>query len=45
MLLVEDDANLQGLLEIDLSDAGFEVVLAGNGADAIARIDAQRRRC
>jgi DNA-binding response OmpR family regulator len=39
LLLVEDDSSLQALLEVALSDEGFEVVIAGNGSEAIAHLD------
>jgi DNA-binding response OmpR family regulator len=44
LLLVEDDANLQALLQIALSDAGFEVVLAGDGTQAMAALDTEGTR-
>ncbi|MGK7871081.1 response regulator [Falsiroseomonas sp. E2-1-a20] len=44
LLLVEDDSILQGLLEIALSDEGFEVVLAISGSQAIAQLDAKGAR-
>jgi DNA-binding response OmpR family regulator len=40
LLLVEDDLNLQGLLEIALSNGGFNVVLASTGTQAMAQLDA-----
>jgi DNA-binding response OmpR family regulator len=40
LLLVEDDANLQSMLEIALSGEGFDIVLASNGTEAIAALDA-----
>ena len=39
LLLVEDDSNLQTFLENALQDEGFKVVLASNGAQAIAQLD------
>jgi DNA-binding response OmpR family regulator len=39
LLLVEDEALLRGFLEIGLSDAGFEVVLATNGTNATTALD------
>jgi DNA-binding response OmpR family regulator len=44
LLLVEDDVSLQDLLEMALSDKGFEVVLASNGTKAIAELDANGAR-
>ena len=44
LLLVEDDETLQNLLEIALSDEGFEVVLASNGTKAIAELNADGAR-
>jgi DNA-binding NtrC family response regulator len=44
LLLVEDDVSLQDLLQIALSDEGFEVVLARNGTKAIAELDANGAR-
>lgn len=39
LLLVEDDLSLQTLLEIALSDEGFQVVTASNGKGGIAEFD------
>ncbi|HEV7346490.1 MAG TPA: response regulator [Devosia sp.] len=39
LLLVEDDSALRSLLEIELIDQGFEVVLASSGAKAIAQLE------
>ena len=44
LLLVEDDETLQNLMEIALSDEGFEVVLVSNGTKAIAELDADGAR-
>ena len=44
LLLVEDDTNLQTVLEIALSENGFEVVVAGNGEEALAELDADGAR-
>jgi DNA-binding response OmpR family regulator len=44
LLLVEDDADIQNLLETALSDGGFEVVHASNGTKAIAELDADGTR-
>jgi DNA-binding response OmpR family regulator len=38
LLLVEDDTNLLTLLEIALSEEGFEVMLASSGTQAIAEL-------
>ena len=38
-LLVEDEALLALPLETELADAGFEVVLASSGKDAISQIE------
>ena len=40
LLLVEDDADLQLVLETALSDEGFEVVTANNGKAVMAELDA-----
>ena len=39
LLLVEDEQALQSLLETALADEGFEVVMAGSGAKAIAELE------
>jgi DNA-binding response OmpR family regulator len=39
LLLVEDEALLALPLETELADAGFEVVLASSGEDAISQIE------
>lgn len=39
LLLVEDEQALQSLLETALADEGFEVVIAGSGAKAIAELE------
>ena len=43
VLVVEDDPEFRSALEDMLTGSGFEVVLAGNGADAIALLDAGER--
>ena len=40
VLIIDDDASLQTVLEIALQQAGFEVVLAGNGEEGIAQVAA-----
>ncbi len=42
MLVVEDDADLREALAIELSLEGYEVRTASNGAEALARIEAER---
>jgi DNA-binding response OmpR family regulator len=42
LLLVEDDKTLQTLLESALQDEGFEVVIAGNGTKALAKLNADK---
>jgi DNA-binding response OmpR family regulator len=44
LILVEDDVSLQNLMEMALSEEGFEVVLASNGTKAIAELDANGAR-
>jgi DNA-binding NtrC family response regulator len=44
VLLAEDDAAMRALLACRLRRAGFEVVEASNGAEALQRL-AQRRAC
>ncbi|KQT50291.1 hypothetical protein ASG43_21690 [Aureimonas sp. Leaf454] len=44
MLLVEDESALLLVLEEELSDAGFSVVVASDGAKAIAELDADGGR-
>ncbi|HZZ86492.1 MAG TPA: response regulator [Anaeromyxobacteraceae bacterium] len=39
VLVVEDDADLSALMEMVLRDAGFEVRRAGDGLDALARVE------
>jgi DNA-binding response OmpR family regulator len=38
VLVVEDDPDLAALVEIILSDAGYEVAVAGDGAQALAAV-------
>ncbi len=38
VLVVEDDQDLSGLLELVLADAGYHVRLAGDGRAALARV-------
>ncbi|HWI16230.1 MAG TPA: ATP-binding protein [Vicinamibacterales bacterium] len=42
ILVVDDDANIRELLTQEFSDAGYEVVTAANGRDAVAEV--RRRR-
>jgi two-component system response regulator GlrR len=42
ILLVDDDKDSLALLSLWLSKAGFEIVTADSGADALARIDTER---
>ena len=42
VLIIDDDPSLQTVLEIALEQAGFEVVLAGNGEEGIAQIASER---
>lgn len=44
LLLVEDDAGIQPVLEDALVEAGFEVVLASNGTAALAELDRDGKR-
>jgi DNA-binding response OmpR family regulator len=44
LLLVEDETLLHGIIEEGLSDSGFELVIKGNGQDAIAELDANAAR-
>ncbi len=39
VLVVEDDQDLSALLELVLSDAGYRVRLAGDGREALARVE------
>ena len=38
LFLVEDEVLIQQMLEDALTDAGFKIVIAGNGTDAIAQL-------
>jgi DNA-binding response OmpR family regulator len=42
VLVVEDDASIAALIADELACAGFDVVLAANGADAMAELDNSR---
>jgi DNA-binding response OmpR family regulator len=44
LLLVEDDASMQELLSIELTEAGFEIVAARNGTKALAELKADATR-
>lgn len=44
MLLVDDDPTVQEMLGAELSDAGFEIVTAGDGTRALAELDADTTR-
>ena len=44
LLLVEDEALIRMNLEEDLADAGFEVVVATNGKEAMAELGADASR-
>jgi DNA-binding response OmpR family regulator len=44
LLLVEDDVYIQDLLQSELEEAGFEVVVASNGMRAIAALEADPNR-
>ena len=39
VLVVEDDADLASLLQMILTDGGYEVALAGDGLQALARLE------
>ena len=39
ILVVEDDIDIQDILKNHLIDAGYEVVIAGDGVEAIAKFD------
>ena len=39
ILVVEDDIDIQDILKNHLTDAGYEVVIADNGVDGIAKFD------
>ena len=39
ILVVEDDIDIQDILKNHLTDAGYEVVIAGDGVEAIAKFD------
>jgi len=44
LLLVEDEALLQEVLDVGLTDAGFQVVVTSDGAQALAELDADVTR-
>ena len=44
LLLVEDDASVQGLLSAELAEAGFAVVAVGDGTRALAELNADAIR-
>ncbi len=44
LLLVEDEELIQSLLEESLSEEGFELVIARNGTEALAELDADASR-
>jgi DNA-binding response OmpR family regulator len=44
LLLVEDEALIRTMLEETLLDEGFELVVAKNGAEAMAELDADAAR-
>src|ERR1700676_2591569 len=44
VLLVDDDALIQGTMTVALADAGFEIVAASNGTQALAELDADATR-
>jgi len=41
ILITEDEALLRAVIEENLKDAGYEVVLASSGAEAIAKLEAE----
>jgi DNA-binding response OmpR family regulator len=44
LLLVDDDAAIQTMLDIELSDAGFDILAASDGTQALAALDADATR-
>jgi DNA-binding response OmpR family regulator len=44
LLLVEDDASVQGLLTAELTEAGFEIVAVSDGTRALAELKADATR-
>jgi DNA-binding response OmpR family regulator len=40
LLVVEDDQDLHAVLEVGLSDSGFELILAKDGAQALEELEA-----
>jgi two-component system OmpR family response regulator len=45
ILVVEDEAMIQLVLEADLGDAGFSVIAVGGAVEAIARLEAGADGC
>lgn len=43
IMIAEDDAFIGDIYEVKLKDAGFDVVLASNGRDAIEKLEAGTR--
>jgi two-component system chemotaxis response regulator CheY len=41
ILIVDDSASIRNLVEFTLSNAGFKVISANNGQEALEKIDAQ----
>ena len=39
ILVIEDDADIQDILKNHLADAGYNVVIAGDGVAGIAKFD------
>ncbi len=39
ILVVEDDSTIQGLISYKLKNSGFEVFIAGNGAEALEQLE------
>jgi DNA-binding response OmpR family regulator len=44
VLLVDDDAAIQTMLGIELSHAGYEIVAAGDGTEALAELESDAAR-
>ena len=42
LLVVEDEKNLRTLYEQEFSDEGYEVILAGNGLEALNKLSEQK---
>ena len=45
ILVVDDDPDLRGLIEFRLRKAGHEVLVACDGASALAAVDKRGRAC